>query len=105
MIKSKLGGKPLVTASQSSNILPESQNKPQPPKKRKAASGHTRPEVPPFSLDVPARVRVKHWLALLSVSHSTFYEGMKTGRYPKPDGYDGKFPYWRTSTAREFLES
>lgn len=68
-------------------------------------SGHTKPEVPAFSLDVPARVRVKHWLALLSVSHSTFYAGMQTGRYPKPDGYDGKFPFWRTSTVRDFLEA
>lgn len=55
------------------------QTKPQPKK-----SGHTKPEVPSFSLDTPARVHVKHWLALLSVSHSTFYAGLQTGRYPKP---------------------
>lgn len=74
------------------------------PKLSKKKSGHTKPEVPAFSLDTPARVRVKHWLALLSVSHSTFYAGLKAGRYPKPDGHDGKFPFWRTSTVRDFLE-
>ena len=71
---------------------------------KKKHSGHTRPELPLFTLEMTARVRVKHMLALLSVAHSTFYAGIQTGRYPKPDGHDGKFPYWKTSTVRDFLE-
>jgi hypothetical protein len=48
-------------------------------------------------------------LALFNVSHSTFYDGMDSGRYPKPDGHDKKpgskagIPYWLTSTARKYL--
>ncbi len=97
------GKKPLASQSPNSHSSASS-SKLQAPNKKSGKSGHTKPEVPPFSLDIPARVRVKHWLALVSVSHSTFYEGLKTGRYPKPDGYDGKFPYWRTITVRKFLE-
>jgi hypothetical protein len=42
-------------------------------------------------------------LALLALSHSTLYQGLKTGRYPAPDGRDGRFPFWRTETIRSFL--
>jgi len=65
-------------------------------------SGHTRAVAPTISLDQPGRLRVAHVLALLSVSHSTLYAGMRRDRYPKPDGYDGNLPYWTTQTIREF---
>ena len=66
-------------------------------------SGHTRPKAPIISLDQPGRLRVAHLLSLLSVSHSTLYAGIKSGRYPKPDGIDGKIPFWNTSTIRLLL--
>ena len=44
-------------------------------------------------------------LALFGVSHATFYSGLKTGRYPQPDGYDCRFPYWNTATIRAFLDA
>ena len=54
----------------------------------------------------PARAaRCAHVLAILGISHATLYAGLKTGRYPKPDGKDGKFPWWRTSTIRAFLDA
>ena len=56
-----------------------------------------------ISLDQPGRVRVGHLLELLSTSHATFYRRVAEGVYPKPDGYDGKRPYWRTDTVRELL--
>ena len=68
-------------------------------------SGHTRPQPPTISLDQPGRLRVCHALSLLGVSHSTLYEGLKTGRYPKPDGHDGKIPYWNTNTIKLFLQA
>ena len=68
-------------------------------------SGHTLPRQPEISLDQPGRLRVSNLLALFNVSHSTLYAGMKTGRYPAPDGWDGNFPYWKTSTVRAVLES
>lgn len=77
---------------------------PTPELPRKKINGHTKPAVPTISLDQPGRLRVAHMLSLLSVCHSTFYDGVATGRYPPPDGYDGRMPYWNTETVRNFLQ-
>lgn len=66
--------------------------------------GHTLPKAPSIDLSQPGRLRVAHLLSLLGVAHSTLYLGLKTGRYPAPDGYDGKMPFWRTETIRAFLQ-
>jgi hypothetical protein len=50
-------------------------------------------------------------MAIFSCSHTTIYQRIKTGEFPKPDGYDwperpiGKQgrPYWNTSTIRDRL--
>lgn len=68
-------------------------------------SGHTRARPPMIGLDQPGRLRVGNLMAIFNVSHATLYAGLKTGRYPSPDGRDGKFPYWNTSSIRNFLES
>lgn len=68
-------------------------------------SGHTRPRMPSISLDCPGRVRVSGMLALLGVAHATFYAGLRSGRYPAPDGRDGKLPWWSTSTVRPLVEA
>jgi predicted DNA-binding transcriptional regulator AlpA len=68
-------------------------------------TGHTRPRQPTISLEDTGRLRVANMLAILNISHSTLYAGLKSGRYPSPDGRDGSFPYWKTSTIREFLAS
>lgn len=68
-------------------------------------SGHTRARQPAMGLEQTGRLRVANLLAILNVSHATFYAGLKTGRYPAPDGRDGSFPYWMTSTIRLFLQS
>ena len=65
--------------------------------------GHTKAQAPTISLDQPGRLRVANMLSLLGVSHSTFYSGIKTGRYPVADGRDGSMPYWNTSTVKLFL--
>ena len=70
----------------------------------KPQKGHTRPQAPFIDISQPGRLRVSNLLCLLGVSHSTLYAGLKTGRYPKPDGYDGKMPFWRTETIRTFLQ-
>lgn len=67
--------------------------------------GHTRPKAPLISLNALGRLRVSNVMAVLSISHSTLYAGIQSGRYPQPDGRDGKFPYWRTHTIRDFLNS
>ena len=71
----------------------------------KTQRGHTMPKAPVISLDQQGRLRVAHLLAILGCSHSHFYAGLKTGRYPLPDGRDGKFPWWRTSTIKAFLDA
>jgi predicted DNA-binding transcriptional regulator AlpA len=67
--------------------------------------GHTQPRPPVIPLDQPGRLRVAHVLAVVGVSHSTWYAGMKNGRYPKQDGKDGRLPYWNTATIKAFLEN
>jgi len=52
-------------------------------------------------------------MAIFNCSHTTLYQRIKTGEFPKPDGYDwpsrpvGKQgrPYWNTATIRERLGS
>lgn len=68
-------------------------------------NGHTRPEAPTISLDQPGRLRVANLMHLLNVSHAHLYKGITCNRYPKPDGYDGRRPYWKTETIREFLRT
>jgi hypothetical protein len=66
-------------------------------------SAKSRATLPVASLDQPGRLRVAHMLILLAVAHATFYSGIKVGKYPKPDGNDGR-PFWKTNTVRTFLE-
>jgi predicted DNA-binding transcriptional regulator AlpA len=75
------------------------------PASRRKQRGHTAPKAPMIRLDQPGRLRLANLLALFNCAHSTFYDRMKCGRYPKPDGYDGKCPYWKTSTIRAFLDT
>ena len=50
----------------------------------------------------------RYWIAnlafVLNVSRQTIYVKMKEGSYPKPDGHDGRRPYWMTSTVRSYME-
>lgn len=73
-----------------------------PQKKRR--NGHTRPKAPVIDIQKPGRLRVAHLLALLGISHSTFYARIRTGLIPGRDGIDGRIPYWNTSTVRKLLE-
>lgn len=49
------------------------------------------------------RLRVGHMLTLFSISHSTLYTRMAAGQIPKPDGRDGKRPYWSAAKVQVFL--
>lgn len=74
-----------------------------PAPKPKKVNGHTKAAAPTIALDQPGRLRVAHLLSILGISHSTLYAGLKRKRYPKPDGMDGRMPYWNTETVRNFL--
>ena len=86
-------------------VAKNSQQQNSAPAKIKNKSGHTQPRQPAISLEQTGRLRVANMLAILNVSHATFYAGLKTGRYPSHDGKDGSFPYWMTSSIKSFLES
>jgi predicted DNA-binding transcriptional regulator AlpA len=62
------------------------------------------PVAPLIPLDQPGRLRFCNVMALLSISHQTVYNRMESGQVPRPDGYDGKRPYWNTATIRVYLE-
>ena len=67
--------------------------------------GHTTPRPPTLNIDEPGWLRVGNLLHLLQISHSTLYSGIKSGRYPPPDGRDGRRPYWLTSTVRPLVKA
>jgi hypothetical protein len=66
---------------------------------------------PIISLDQPGRLRMANLMAIFGCSHTTIYQRIKRGEFPKPDGYDlphrpvGKQgrPYWNTATIRAQL--
>src|SRR4051812_38856669 len=64
--------------------------------------GHSKHLAVTIDLNQPGRLRVGHWLTLLAVSHSKFYELRRRGEIPPADGNDGR-PFWNTSTARSVL--
>jgi predicted DNA-binding transcriptional regulator AlpA len=55
------------------------------------------------ALPLSPRLRAHDVMQLLGVKKSIFYEGMASGRYPKPDGKDGKMPWWRVETIKPYL--
>ena len=87
----------------SATYIPETGNAAVSPKKSNA--GHTRAKAPAIPLDQPGRLRVANVIALLGISHSTLYAGIQSGRYPQPDGYDGRMPYWENETILALLQS
>lgn len=70
---------------------------------RKGQRGHATPLPVPDGLSGFKRLRVGHLMNLLAISHATLYARLQTGSIPKPDGKDGKRPYWTTATIRAFL--
>lgn len=83
-------------------------------REQKVRKAHGRPVVakaPIISLDQPGRLRMANLMAIFACSHTTIYQRIKRGEFPKPDGYDlphrpvGKQgrPYWNTATIRARL--
>jgi predicted DNA-binding transcriptional regulator AlpA len=58
---------------------------------------------PVFDLSQPGRLRAAQVRQILGVSQSTFYDGLKKGRFPAASGKDGAMVYWDTEVIREFL--
>lgn len=61
-------------------------------------------EEQPIDLSQPGRLRIAHLLRLFAISRTTLHDRINGGAIPKPDGHDGRMPYWFTSTIRPLLE-
>jgi predicted DNA-binding transcriptional regulator AlpA len=70
---------------------------------RQKQRGHVLPRAPLIDLNSPGRLRTAHVLALCAVSHSTLYQRIKAGTFPRPDGRDGGQNYWSTATILSYL--
>jgi hypothetical protein len=70
---------------------------------KKKRNGHTKAKPPTTTLDSPGRQMTGNMMAILNVGHTTFCAGVKNGRYPAEDGYDGGRPYWLNETVRTYL--
>lgn len=66
-------------------------------------SSHVLPRPPVIDINGPGRLRTAHVLALCGISHSTLHARLKTGKFPLPDGKDGKQNFWNTRTITIFL--
>lgn len=68
----------------------------------KAQRGHTRAKPPITPLDMPARYSTGNVLAVSGWSHSTLYQRITQGKFPKPLK-DGSRNYWTTAVVRTAL--
>lgn len=59
---------------------------------------------PLASLEEYRRIKAPSFIRLLAVGRSSFYSGLREGRYPLPDGYDGAKPYWHLRTVSNCLQ-
>jgi len=69
---------------------------------KKTSSNKSAPS-PSAAPDAPRRLRAKTFYGLLGVSRSTFYQGLRRDRYPRPDGYDGSMPFWYYASVRRLF--
>ncbi len=80
-------------------------------------SGHTQARpIGNIDFDKPGRLRVGHLMTVFRISHSGFYQRLKRGEIPPPDGYypgitrqrhpskkPRRTPFWFTSTIAPLL--
>ena len=72
----------------------------------RSAARHAKPlALGTIDLNKPGRLRVGHLMSLLAISHATLYARLRGDgvAIPQPDGKDGRRPYWKTSTIRNYL--
>lgn len=69
----------------------------------KKSSGHTRVKAPIIPVDMPGRYTTGNVLAVTGWSHSTLYNRIKAGKFPKPQKDGPSMNYWDTETVRNAL--
>ncbi len=70
----------------------------------KPNKGHSRPlNIQGIDLNTPQRLLAGHVMAFLKTSHSTLNRWIDEGKFPAPDGYQGRRPFWFASTIRRHV--
>jgi predicted DNA-binding transcriptional regulator AlpA len=64
-----------------------------------------RPQAAPGSIPVTGYIRIKQILTIFPVSDSTWWEGCKDGRFPKPIKLGPRTTVWRAEDIRDFIEN
>jgi predicted DNA-binding transcriptional regulator AlpA len=59
----------------------------------------------PGSIPVTGYIRIKQILTIFPVSDSTWWEGCKDGRFPKPIKIGPSTTVWRAGDIRDFIEN
>ena len=58
-----------------------------------------------FNLPENGYVRIKQVLTLIPVSKSTWWAGVKSGRFPKPVKLGERITVWRSEDIRSFINN
>ncbi len=58
---------------------------------------------PLMHLDQPGHLHISNLMYLYQCSRQTIYARLGNGKLPKPDGFDGRRPFWKTSSIRPFF--
>ena len=63
-----------------------------------------RPQMAPGTIPATGYVRIKQILAIFPVCSSTWWEGCKDGRFPKPIKLGPRTTVWKAEDIRAFIE-
>lgn len=71
--------------------------------KQKKVSALTTPQTPPTTINPQSLLRLPHVLELIPVSRSSWWAGVKSGRYPAPIKLGAGTTCWRASLKVETI--
>lgn len=92
-----------TTSSPAEVVTPASTDQPR-HQTSKPNKGHSRPlDIQGIDLNTPQRLLAGHVMAFLKTSHSTLARWIDEGKFPPPDGHQGRRPYWFASTIRSHV--
>lgn len=57
-----------------------------------------------YQLPEKGCIRLKHILQLIDVSKSTWWKGVKDGRFPQPLRFGSRLTMWRVEDIRRLIE-
>lgn len=57
-----------------------------------------------YQLPEKGCIRLKHILQLIDISKSTWWKGVKDGRFPQPVRFGSRLTMWRVEDIRRLIE-